>query len=84
MSQTLRGLVISEETGEAITGAVVRAEGTAYYAISGLDGSFVIRKMPKGDYRIMVSMIGFVTETRRLTMGDSTQLPVIELKTSRK
>ena len=40
MSQVLKGSIVSEQTGEAVTGAVVKMDGTSYYAISGLDGTF--------------------------------------------
>lgn len=83
-AQTIKGLIVSGETGEAITGAVVRVEATQYHAISGLDGSFMIRNLPKGHYEIIISMVGFTTEKRSFPAGDSTTLPVIELKTDRK
>ncbi|MXV16561.1 TonB-dependent receptor [Hufsiella ginkgonis] len=85
MSQTLRGLIISDQTGETIIGAVIKADGTTYHTVSGLDGSFVIRNMPKGDYKITVSMVGFITETRNLKLDNGiVVLPVIKLKTDQK
>lgn len=83
LGQTIKGLIISGETGEAITGAVVRVSSTSYHAISGLDGSFMIKNMPKGNYEITISMIGYATEKRHVST-DSTKPPVIELKTDRK
>ncbi|HVW62065.1 MAG TPA: carboxypeptidase-like regulatory domain-containing protein, partial [Puia sp.] len=85
MSQVLKGSIVSEQTGEAVTGAVVKVDGTSYYAISGLDGSFIFRNIPAGDYKIIVSMVGFIAETRNMKLTNSSNvLPVIELKTDRK
>lgn len=85
ISQTLKGVIISKQTGEAVTGAVIRAEGASYHAISGLDGSFAVRNMPPGDYKIIVSLIGFMTETLHVKLTESsTVLPVIALKTDQK
>jgi hypothetical protein len=80
MSQTLKGLIISEQTGETVTGAVIKADGTSYHAVSGLDGSFIIKNIPKGDYKIIISMVGFITETRNLKLTDNSMvLPVVKL-----
>ncbi|HVZ25170.1 MAG TPA: TonB-dependent receptor, partial [Sediminibacterium sp.] len=85
MSQVLKGSIVSEQTGEAVTGAVVKVDGTSYYAISGLDGSFIFRNIPAGDYKLIVSMVGFIAETRNVKLANSSNvLPVIELKTDRK
>lgn len=85
MSQTLKGLLVSEQTGEAVTGAVIKIDGTNYHAISGLDGSFTIKNVPKGGYRLTISMVGLVTETRDVKLTDSNAtLPVIRLKTDQK
>ncbi|GAA4307268.1 TonB-dependent receptor [Compostibacter hankyongensis] len=85
MSQALRGQIIFEQTGEAVTGAVIRTDGGSYHAISGLDGSFTIKDIPPGDYQIIVSLVGFNTEIRNVKLTDnSTVLPVIELKTGQK
>ncbi|MFT3826774.1 MAG: TonB-dependent receptor [Chitinophagaceae bacterium] len=79
MAYTVRGRIISKETGEPLTGAVVQAEGTAYRAISGLDGSFIIKDIPKGKYRITISMMGYAAETRSLEVEDNMQPLQIEL-----
>ena len=85
ISQNVRGLIVSQQTGEAITGVDIRMDGTPYKGISGLDGSFHIKDIPKGNYTVIVSMVGFVAETRQLTLSDrDLTLPVFELKTDPK
>jgi TonB-dependent receptor len=85
MSQVLKGSIINEQTGEAVTGAVVKADGTSYYGVSGLDGSFMIRNIPAGDYKIIVTMVGYIAETRNVRLtNNSNMLPVIGLTPDRK
>lgn len=83
MANLIKGTVISEETGELITGAFIQIEGTRYKAISGLDGSFIIRDIPAGEYDLVVSMVGFHKASRHIK-ADQLQVSVeIELKTAR-
>ncbi|OQP44502.1 hypothetical protein A4H97_08995 [Niastella yeongjuensis] len=83
MANLIRGTILSEETGDLITGAVIRIEGTKYQAVSGLDGSFAIKDIPAGEYTLIVSMVGFHSESKLIRI-DKAQLTVdIELKTAR-
>lgn len=70
MAHTIEGRIISAETGEPVTGAVIRVDGTNYRAISGLDGSFSIKGITKADYTLVVTMVGFTTETRKIKADD--------------
>lgn len=85
MSQSLKGSIIDDQTGEPVTGAIIKADGTSYYGVTGLDGSFTIKNMHKGDYKIVVSMMGFITATRNVQLeGITSVLPVIALKSDKK
>ncbi len=80
MAHTIRGRVLSRETGEVLTGAVVQVEGTAHRAISGLDGSFIIRDISKGEYIIVISMMGYTAQSRQLKVEENMAPVIIELK----
>ena len=81
ISQNVSGVIVSQQTGEAITGVDIHLDGTPYRGMSGLDGSFSIKDIPKGNYTAIVSMVGFIAETRQLTVSDiDLTLPVFELK----
>jgi TonB-dependent receptor len=82
MAAVIKGRIISRETGEAITGAIIQANGSAYRAVSGLDGSFIIRDIPKGAYQITISMVGYVTESRSLKVEETVAPLEIELGTA--
>lgn len=56
---TLRGTVTDAETGEPLTGATIVFPGTPYYDVAGLDGSFQIRGVPYGEYRVEVSFVSY-------------------------
>ena len=84
MANLIKGTVIAEETGELLPGAVIRIEGTKYQAISGLDGSFSIKDIPAGEYKLTVSMVGFQSETKHITVDQAQVTVDIELKIARK
>lgn len=85
MAKTIKGSIVDKQTGEPVTGAVIKVDETSYYAVSGLDGSFTIKNIHKGDYKIIVSMVGFITETRNVKLGeDDIVLPVIEFRPDQK
>ncbi|MBO9635035.1 MAG: outer membrane beta-barrel protein [Chitinophagaceae bacterium] len=83
MANSISGTIISEETGELITGALIRIEGTKYQAVSGLDGSFTIKDIPAGEYDLVVSMVGFHTSSKKIKLDQQRQSVDFELKTAR-
>lgn len=63
----LRG-VITDRQGEALVGATIRIlNHDRWYAITGLDGSFVIRDLPHGDYIAEISYVGYKVKKHSLT-----------------
>ncbi|MDO6434953.1 TonB-dependent receptor [Flavitalea sp. BT771] len=67
-SQTvvLRGSVVDRQTGEPLQGATVEIEGRdgsgtrgGARLVAGLDGTFVLRDLRAGDYKIRVNAIGY-------------------------
>ncbi len=70
MAITVRGRIVSGETGEPVTGATIRVDGTSYNAVTGLDGSFSIKDIPVGEYTLTISMIGYATVNRNLKVEE--------------
>jgi hypothetical protein len=56
---TIKGKVADAKTAEPLAGATVSLEDTKYKTIVNLDGSFVLRNIPSGNYEIRVKMIGY-------------------------
>jgi hypothetical protein len=54
-----KGSVKDAMTGEAIIGAVVGFKGTKLYTTTELDGSFIIKNIPSGEYELEVRSISF-------------------------
>ena len=58
-THTLSGKIYDKETEQPITGAKIILTGTKYRAISGLDGSYIIKNIPEGDYELSASFISY-------------------------
>ena len=68
-NQTLRGSVVNAENGEPLTGATVILDENRYFGVAGLDGTFLIRNIPLGNYQITVSYISFETQQQTINIG---------------
>ncbi|NSL90565.1 TonB-dependent receptor domain-containing protein [Chitinophaga solisilvae] len=57
---SVRGIVTDKRTGQPLTGAAVKLHSAQYSAAgtTGLDGSFVFRNIPEGDYALKVKDMG--------------------------
>jgi iron complex outermembrane receptor protein len=71
----LSGSIKDSETGEALIGATVLAK-VGVGVVADLEGNFVL-KLPKGDYTIEVSMLGYGKFTQKLKLYSNKK---IELK----
>ncbi|MDH7461659.1 TonB-dependent receptor [Chitinophagaceae bacterium 26-R-25] len=79
----IKGRIVSHETGEVLTGAVVQIEATHYTGVTGLDGSFTIKNVPAGNYNLQFSMVGYQMASQKLEVtNDGVQSLNIELSTS--
>ena len=59
---TLRGTVLDATQGEPLIGATVMVKGTSVGSVADFDGNFTIN-VPKGKTQIVVSSIGYVSQT---------------------
>ena len=57
------GQIYDAESGRALMGAQVFVAGTAFGALSGLDGRYTIGGVPAGTVSLTVMMIGYATKT---------------------
>ena len=77
---TLTGKIYDNNTQEPLTGATVLLTGTNHNAIAGLDGSFVIRNIPEGNYNLRISFISYETVTQSVELVDNKHV-VIAMET---
>jgi len=68
-NQNLRGAVFNAESGEPLTGATVILGDNSFYGVAGLDGTFIIRNVPLGEYQVTVSYISFETHEQTINVG---------------
>jgi outer membrane receptor protein involved in Fe transport len=66
---TLKGFVKDAKTSEPLIGAVIFLNGTSYNAVAGLDGSYVIKNIPAGSYKLTSQYIGYTTLEQTLTVS---------------
>ncbi len=73
----IAGTVREATTREALPGVNLIVEGTSIGAASDIDGRFLIRGVPPGNYRVRASLIGYLTSMSavlRVNAGDTTRL----------
>ncbi len=61
-TQTVTGVVISEEDGQPVIGASVVVKGTQLGTITGMDGDFTIPNVPSSAKTLVISFIGMQTQ----------------------
>jgi iron complex outermembrane receptor protein len=64
--QTITGKVVSAETNEPVSGAVIKVKGTQTGTTSAFDGSFSLRLEERESIILEISFIGY--ETREITI----------------
>ena len=61
-TQTITGVVISEEDGQPVIGASVLVKGTQLGTITGVDGDFTLSNVPSSAKTLQISFIGMQTQ----------------------
>ncbi|MGC9077294.1 MAG: TonB-dependent receptor [Candidatus Kapaibacteriota bacterium] len=57
----LVGFVFDSTSRKPLVGATIRLEGTNFGSLTNKDGKFVLSKVPKGKYTLIVSYVGYQT-----------------------
>lgn len=73
---TVTGKIIDEGTGEPLPGANVLVVGTKLGAASGPDGSFAIKNIPSGTYRLQSSFIGYKSQGKDVKVSANEEVTV--------
>jgi hypothetical protein len=73
---TITGSVTDKKTGEGLPGANVVIKGTTFGAASGPDGSFTIPNLQPGSYTVVVSFVGYRTQSTDVQVRDNEQSAV--------
>ena len=76
---SVSGTVKDKNTGKAIEFATVALENSEQWAVADAKGYFEIKNVPAGVNKLSVSYLGYVTDTKELTVKNSIAGLVIEL-----
>jgi protocatechuate 3,4-dioxygenase beta subunit len=63
MTTNIKGKVIDKETGEALTGVKVKIPGLNVETYTDFEGTFKIKQVKPGDYKISTSFISYQNKT---------------------
>ena len=67
-SVRIGGIVLEAGSDEPVLGAVVRLDENYLWAVTDVDGAFVMENVQQGSYTLEVSCLGYVTETRQISV----------------
>lgn len=67
-SGTIKGRVFDKEVKTALFGANIIVRGTSLGAASGIDGDYVIDNVPAGKHTLVISYIGYNSDTVSVTV----------------
>jgi hypothetical protein len=67
---TVRGVVFDAEDGQPLTGATVLLDDSRFHAVTGFDGSFVLRNVPHGEYTVTVSFVSYHLLSELISVSD--------------
>lgn len=69
---SVKGKVL-DENGDPLIGATVILQDYEIYAVAGLDGSFVLNDLTKGNYELQISFVGYTKITKSITIVQGDQ-----------
>lgn len=72
----ITGKVTDAETGEELTGAAVFIKELNRGSFAGLDGSYLIKNIPKGTYILQCSFIGYTQAEQTIHVKDTSNITV--------
>ena len=70
-SAVIKGRISDSASGEELVGSTILIKELNKGVISGLDGSFLIKNIPAGNYSVSCSFIGFQTIEKNITLKDN-------------
>ena len=73
---TIKGFVYDLETGTPLVNATIQLEKTNLYAVSELNGSFVLENVPSGTYTIVISYVSHKTFKQSIIIKDMEVLTI--------
>ncbi|NJW53321.1 TonB-dependent receptor [Salinimicrobium oceani] len=74
--QSIQGTVIDSNTGEPVVGAAIVLQKPERGTITNLDGEFILNNLSEGTFNLVISSLGYSTQTVKLELPLTDQLLV--------
>lgn len=74
----VRGKVSDKLTNDALVGATILLSGTKTYDFVGLNGSYSLKKIPKGTYTVSARFIGYLPQNKVVHVEDSSKTYTVD------
>ncbi len=71
---SIQGRVIDSDDGEPLVNANVFLSGTTIGTTTNENGEFIISEIPDGNYKIVVSIVGYESQVRNLKVNNNDEL----------
>lgn len=65
---------ITDDSGEPLSGSLIKIHNTSFTAIADINGNFVLNKLPAGRHQITVSSLGMSTQQKEINVKDGETL----------
>jgi len=72
----ISGKVVDSENGQTLSGANIVLEKSFLSTVSGTDGSFVIKNLHAGHYRLKISYVGYNSYQQKLLLHSNVELKI--------
>lgn len=76
---SIKGTVVSKETGQPVEFATIVLSSTEQWAVADANGNFIIQNVQPGKTQISISCLGYVTDTKEITVSKDIPVYWIEL-----
>ncbi|WP_179413887.1 TonB-dependent receptor [Mucilaginibacter sp. E4BP6] len=70
-TRKITGKITNKVTGQPIVGASIAIPDLKIGTSTDKNGNYVLKQLPKGEYLIQVSAIGYASETKVINLGDT-------------
>src|SRR6218665_1774281 len=72
----LKGHVYDQQTGEPLAGVTVSVEQTKQASVTGLDGSFELKKLKPGNYNLVISHLSYQSASYAVVITEADNAPL--------
>jgi TonB-dependent receptor len=75
-SNSIEGKITDKITIEALIGANIFLQGTAYGAATDINGKYIIKNVPTGEFTLQVSYLGYKQESVQVIIDENTKMNI--------